>query len=329
MSDEPINQEPITPPASQQPPAAPFTLPTGTTDAAPKNNRTLWIVIGAVAVLLILCCCLAVAAWGVIRNNVNNLGLNFNLDNPSLTNPGGVTGATTSQDFDASKPVDGTPNVTINLAFADVRIETGAAGEVAVRGQMIVSDNANAPSLLQSLQPQISVAGDRVTISNNSDDSLNSGVTRRQLEVTIVVPSGSSLTVKMGAGRLVVNETQGDLSINIGAADVELRNVEVERMLDVQTGAGRIIYEGAVAPHAAYSFKTGAGAITLNLPANSSFHLNASSNVGNVACDFELSGDSGGRNLVGKTIQGDVGPNPTTTLDLQSSVGNVEIRRVR
>jgi hypothetical protein len=329
MSDEPINQEPTTPPSSQEPPApAPFVLPSETTTSVPKNNRTVWIVIGAVAILLVLCCCLAAAAWGVIRNNVNNLSRNFNLDNPGLTNPGGVTGATRSEDFNASKPVDGVPTITVNLAFADVQIETGAAGEVAVRGQMIVADTTNAPSLLQSLQPQIRVTGDQVTISNDWQESLNNGVTRRQLEVTIVIPSGSSLTVKMGAGRLVINETQGDLSINIGAADVELRQVEVERQLDVQTGAGRITYEGAVVPNAAYSFKTGAGAITLSLPANSSFHLNASSNVGNVTCDFELSGDSGGGNLVGKRVQGDVGPSPTATLDLTSAVGQIDIRRV-
>ena len=324
MSDEPINQEPAATPVSREPvAAAPFAVPSGALETAPKNNRTLWIVIAALALLCIVCFCLALAAWRVIGNNINNLGLNLNLDNP-----GRVTGSTTSQDFDASVQVNDTPTIAINLPFADVRIETGAAGEVAVRGQMVVTDNTNASSALESLQPKISVVGDRVTISNDWQENLNRLSTRHDLEVTIVIPSGSGLTIQMGAGRLLINETQGDLKINMGAADVELRNVEVDKLLNVQTGAGRIIYEGAVVSNAAYTFKTGAGAITLSLPANSSFHLNASSNVGNVTCDFELSGDSGGRNLVGKSVQGDVGPNPTATLDLTSAVGQIEIRRV-
>jgi|GEM_PF-6191343 len=325
MSDEPINQEPAATPVSREPAApAPFAAPTGATDVAPKNNRTLWIVIAVAAVLCILCCCLALAAWGIIRNNINNGRLNLNLDNP-----GRITGSTTSQDFDQSVQVNGMPTIAVNLPFGDVRIETGAAGEVAVRGQMVVADNANASSALESLQPKISVVGDRVTISNDWQENLNRLSTRHDLEVTIVIPSGSSLTIQMGAGRLLVTETQGDLTINMGAADVELRNVEVDKLLNVQTGAGRIIYEGTVVSNAAYTFKTGAGAITLSLPANSSFHLNASSNVGNVTCDFELSGDSGGRNLVGKSVQGDVGPSPTATLDLTSAVGQIEIRRAR
>lgn len=322
MSEEPINQEPGATPDRREP-AAPFAAPTGATDAAPKNNRTLWIVISALVVLCILCFCLALAAWRVIGNNINNWGLNLNLDSP---NP--VAGSTTSQDFDQSVQVNGTPTVAVNLPFGDVRIETGAAGEVTMRGQMVVADNANASSALESLQPKISVVGNSVTISNDWQESLNRIAALHDLEITIVIPSGSGLAIQMGAGRLLVSETQGDLTINMGAADVELRNVEVDKLLNVQTGAGRIIYEGTVVSNAAYTFKTGAGAITISLPANSSFHLNASSNVGNVTCDFELSGDSGGRNLVGKSVQGDVGPSPTATLDLTSALGQIDIRRV-
>ena len=181
MSDEPINQEPAATPVSREPAApAPFAAPTGATDAPPKNNRTLWIVIAVAAVLCILCCCLALAAWGIIRNNINNGRLNLNLDNP-----GRITGSTTSQDFDQSVQVNGMPTIAVNLPFGDVRIETGAAGEVAVRGQMVVADNANASSALESLQPKISVVGYRVTISNDWQENLNRLSTRHDLEVTL------------------------------------------------------------------------------------------------------------------------------------------------
>lgn len=318
MNDETSKQNPEDFPQDSAPPLLAVT-PSAAAAPTPRDNRTLWIVLAIAALLALLCCCLAIASWGLMRNALGQFNANFDLDNP-------VSGPAATYEFEDVQSVAGGSRMTVDLPFGDVRIESGNAGQVAIRGQVTLPAADDQAQLRQRLTPTIVAAeGDVVTVRNDWQDQFVPNAGRAKLEVTIFVPPTSALTVEMGAGRLVIEGTEGDLVVNVGAGDIQLRNKTVSQALRVQTGAGRIVFEGALTPNAAYNLLTGAGEVLVSLPAGSEFRLNASSGLGAVECDFEL---NGGGSQKGRALQGEVGANPTATLDLQSSVGQVVIRRL-
>ena len=67
----------------------------------------------------------------------------------------------------------------------------------------------------------------------------------------------------------------------------------------------------------------------LCLPRDSSFSIDARSDIGSVRVEFPAAGRSSRQGFVGEEVRGYVGSNPTAELHLPSRVGNISVRPSR
>jgi hypothetical protein len=75
-------------------------------------------------------------------------------------------------------------------------------------------------------------------------------------------------------------------------------------------------------------FHTLNGSITLTLPADARFRVDAQSGLGKVASQFVVTGMTAKkRDFLQDTLRGSVGDNPATGINLRTGIGSIEIQK--
>ncbi|HLN32920.1 MAG TPA: DUF4097 family beta strand repeat-containing protein [Gemmataceae bacterium] len=123
--------------------------------------------------------------------------------------------------------------------------------------------------------------------------------------------SNGGIAVKGGAGRL-------ELKTGNGAIDVDSNHVVV----DAQTSNGSIRFDGDLAA-GENSFHTSNGKISIHLPSEASFHVDAQTSNGRITSDFPLKER---RTKEDHRLRGEVGDHPDTSIKLTTSNSSIEIR---
>ncbi len=197
----------------------------------------------------------------------------------------------------------------------------------------------------------ISSRGDEVYISLRQDNR-PFGLSAEQ--VNISVPRNTAVELSTGSSDVVVSDLQAGLKANVGSGNLKLANIQGE--LDIHTGSGSIDVknisggslraqagsgnlkiEGAKPQGSTYiqvgsgnveyrgsladgvnTFKTGSGNVKAYIPADSSFKLTTSTGSGEFKSDFGASG---------KNYSGNVGSNPTSSVEMSSGSGNIELSK--
>src|SRR5262249_22764113 len=117
--------------------------------------------------------------------------------------------------------------------------------------------------------------------------------------------------VEGGSGNL-------DLHTSNGRIDVKAAKAKVS----AQTSNGSVRFAGGLAD-GEHSFQTSNGGLTLTLPADSRFRLDAQTSNGRVSCRFPHKPPQG----KAKTrLQATVGEDPAVSLKLRASNGGIEVR---
>lgn len=147
------------------------------------------------------------------------------------------------------------------------------------------------------------------------------------------------LTIKTVSGDVDLQKVSGDVEVKSVSGEVDLVEVDAP-LLEVKTVSGDIDHrgplfkvrvtshsgevrlQGALKPGADLRAKSFSGDLSLLLPADSAFDLNAGTRSGGVQCDFELSGGERKSN----DVSGRVGPGGAE-LDLSSFSGEIRIRK--
>jgi hypothetical protein len=122
-----------------------------------------------------------------------------------------------------------------------------------------------------------------------------------------------------------VTGLRGEVDIDSDVGEVTLEDVMPLSSLRVQTRVASISLTAALTENAAYDVTSDVGLIALLLPADSSFMIDARSDIGDVQVGFDVTGSSSREGFVGKEVSGEVGSNPTTTLTLRSNVGDIRV----
>ena len=145
----------------------------------------------------------------------------------------------------------------------------------------------------------------------------------------VATTSNGSIKVKGAAGQLNLTTSNGGITINGGAGQLvlETSNGGIDVTSDTVTvlarnSNGSITFKGSLAA-GNQSFRTDNASITLNLPANTSFSVNADTSNGKIRSDFKVTSS----NLSETLLQGTVGENPQTSIMLHSSNGNIDIKK--
>lgn len=268
-----------------------------------RRRRTAMIVVGAVALVLFTTACTccwvpeAVRRAGSFGNAMPWRG--WRLWPSSQVEATGEI----SQRFDAAAPL----TVEIQVSVGSVRVERGSGTAVVVRGTKRAwgANRAAAEARLAEFAVHMRKEGERALVIETDPPRTGEAQTPR-VDLVIAVP----------------RETSVRANVNVG--DLEVTGIEGE--LDLTTNVGRVVARD-VALTASSRITANVGSITVRLPAEASFELDARTSVGDLSCEFPLQESSAAGTLVGKRLSGRVGEAPTVTLILRVNTGQVRVER--
>jgi DUF4097 and DUF4098 domain-containing protein YvlB len=117
----------------------------------------------------------------------------------------------------------------------------------------------------------------------------------------------------------LLNLIEGDVDAETVSGDIDLEGVEDARDVEAASVSGDIDYTGTINPQGRYYLKSHSGEITVEIPGNSAFDLEAQTFSGSINSDFDItmSGEiskrkisgavnGGGARLELKTFSGDI-----------------------
>jgi RNA polymerase sigma factor (sigma-70 family) len=156
-------------------------------------------------------------------------------------------------------------------------------------------------------------------------------------KVTITGPTGDAkvrtsngkIEVKGGKGKISLKTSNGTITADGAAGELDLRTsngrIEVKTTkasVTAHTSNGGIHFAGAL-QDGEHAFHTSNGSISLELPSNASFRIDAHTTHGKATSQFQIKDAVGGKK---SHLKGTTGDNPATTIHLHTTNGNIEIR---
>ncbi|MCL4879818.1 MAG: DUF4097 family beta strand repeat protein [Anaerolineae bacterium] len=163
---------------------------------------------------------------------------------------------------------------------------------------------------LDSIRYEVERDGDTYRVWAREDE--NTGfwdkIGNSSVDMTINVPEELNITVTSNVG------------------EIDINNVIIRDKLDVTTEVGGVKFSGQIGPEGDHSITTNVGAVKVRVTRDSSFRLDAKSNVGDVNADLDLNNEQNSQEVVSRQVSGDYGNDPEATLTIISDVGEIEIR---
>lgn len=131
------------------------------------------------------------------------------------------------------------------------------------------------------------------------------------------------------SGNTVISGYKGKLSCNVSAGSIVLVEAEIAKGSSLYSTSGKIVAEKiGFKRDGSYSFKTANGQITLTLPENASFVMNAKTINGYIESDFVPEGASVSNKKLPKVLKGAIGSGgPEIILNTMS--GKIEINKIK
>lgn len=166
------------------------------------------------------------------------------------------------QSFSQSIPVNGTPTVIINDSTGAVLITVGDVGEVAV---------GNLPFVGDKQFMHVGQNGNIITIDTSTDRAAN---------LSIVVPPDANVVVNDQSGSVTMKGVSGQAQVTTVDGSINIEGGTLSGTSTLQTTSGSINFAGALDSQGTYSFESSTGDVNIALPANTTFHLNASAGAG-------------------------------------------------
>ncbi len=208
-----------------------------------------------------------------------------------------------SQRFDVS----GAVSLELRVAAGDVQVEPGTGDEVVVTGRKHAygADSAAAEARLREFRVDVRQEAPATIIIET--DGLQVGEVRSpRVDLVVRVPRRADVQAVVNAGSLRVEGVEGTLDLVTNVGEVAARDVSL-------TGDSRLTCN--------------VGTVSVRLPADASFQLEAKSGVGSVSCTFPLQDEHSSSTLVGRSLSGRVGEAPELTLTLQVNTGDVRVEQ--
>lgn len=234
--------------------------------------------------------------------------------------------------------VSAEPTVTVETFNGGIEVRVGAANQVEARviKRAGGDDAEQAAKLLQEFEVKMEEPGpNRIEIAvkvANRSQSPNCGA-----KVELIVPAtavlnlrtsnggvtvldvGGNLTLRTSNGMVKVHGTTGTLNLSTSNGAVEITGKDTT--VTAETKNGPITFRGSLR-EAVHTFMTSNGRIKLELPADATFSLDATTSNGKIDCAYKIKTT---KKTKDRELIGAVGDDPKTSLKLRSSNGNVSI----
>lgn len=263
-----------------------------------SNNRNVWIIVGIIVVLL--CCCVVAAGAGAVA---------FFTSAPVFEGEG--MGRVTERS-EQVYPAGQAPTLEVDNFAGDILVRSGESGRI----RIVVTKRATNSSRLNRIDVDLDQREDGLRIRTSRPGSLMDNLS---VEIEVFVPADARLALETGAGNIEVDGVQGEIAARTGAGNVRLQGAGGPVALN--TGAGDVNYEGQ--PRGECIFDTGAGNITLHLPADVDAEVELDTGIGNISLGgFDVVGDTSGTD-----VQGTLGAGREATIVADTGVGDITLMR--
>lgn len=140
--------------------------------------------------------------------------------------------------------------------------------------------------------------------------------------------SNGGIQVKGAKGTVNLNTSNGSIQVNGGSGKLDLKTsngsitVDSSRAeIDASTSNGSIQFSGELAD-GDHTFHSSNGRITLNLPSNAQFRIDAKTSNAPIKTDFDIDSSKGSSK---RHLKGQVGDKPKASLKLHTSNGSIQI----
>lgn len=275
-------------------------------ETSTKRNRTIWIVVIVVALLLLcVCAVLAIAGATMFTRPIERLSTEGIMERVERAQVAEVTVQREETIQDLETPV----RVTISNRVGEVHVMAADGDDLYVEATIKAWDSPrySAEETIDRVTFDVYEArdGSDVVIEAGAEQGINWNRTP-VVDLTIHVPQPCRLEVKVDVGEVTLSDIEGvvDVTTNVGA-------LSVENLMMVDD----------------CSLRTDVGEVSVSLPDEISFALDASSNVGEVDCEFSLRNERAERQVVRERVRGDVGDDPVGELTIRVQTGAVRVER--
>jgi len=262
------------------------------------RNRSLWIIVALVVVGTLLCCCIAAGAAGLAA---------YLTAAPTVREGGiGRIDERTEQTFDVGRA----PMLEVDTFAGSIRVLAGGGGEIRVK----TTKQAGNSSQLDEISVDVVGTEDGVRVRASAPSY---GTGRRAVDVELMVPPDARLRVDTGAGNVEVEGVVGEIEAHTGAGNIEVEGGAGPVNLD--SGAGEVAYTGS--PEGGCVFSTGAGNVTLRMPAALDAEVELHTGIGTIELDgFDVAGE-----VSDTEVDGVIGSGERATIEARTGAGDVDL----
>ena len=222
--------------------------------------------------------------------------------------------------FERSLTVTGPVELNVRTGSGNIDIRTGTGDRVQVTGRVSASsrDGVDAAERVRRVEstPPITQSGNVITIGDTNNDPTYRNV---GISYELVVPANTRVTAQTGSGSQTIGSVDGPVRAQTGSGNIRIQrtggslhaqtgsgNIEAESVggeVRAQTGSGSVevrqIARGDV------TVQTGSGSVTLTLPQDAGYTLNAQTGSGSISTSQPLTVQGRiGRNRVSGTVRG-------------------------
>lgn len=173
-------------------------------------------------------------------------------------------------------------------------------------------------------QVSYSQSGDSVTVIASVKSNLGFFSTD-SVDLNITVPSTADLEVQTNTGLVDVSGVSGQMSLGTITGAIDATNDTLTGPSSLTSITGAVTFQGSIDTNGPYLFQTHTGLVDVTLPANSSFHLVASTDTGSINSDFPVTIQH--PNVTGASVDSDVGGSPNVTVTLKANTGAINLHK--
>jgi|GEM_PF-996483 len=136
-----------------------------------------------------------------------------------------------------------------------------------------------------------------------------------------VKESSGKLDLSSGNGKIAVVGGAGKLVLHTSNGEIDIKSDHA--VIDAQSGNGTVTFSGTLGD-GDHLFQTHNGKVTLTLPAEAQFHIDAETKNGKINSDFKLKTS---RRRSNSKMQGTIGDDPATTIKIRVGNGSIDVHK--
>ena len=240
--------------------------------------------------------------------------------------------------FERTLTVDGPVELSVRTGSGSIDIRTGTGNLVQITGRVSAGgsrDGIDATERVRRVEaaPPIAQTGNIIRIGDTNDDPAYRNVA---ISYELLVPANTRVNSQTGSGSQTIGSVDGAVRAQTGSGSIRIEraggslhaqtgsgNIQADSVggeVRAQTGSGSV--EVRQIARADVTVQTGSGSVTLNLPPDAAYTLNAQTGSGSISTSQPL------------TVQGTVKRNHVTgtvrgggnTVEVRTGSGSIAIR---